>query len=322
MSAFALLLCLLPEPPSRPGSGPGGAEYPHGSYTAHKFGEDERAFWVFLPDSPKPDTAPVIIFLHGWSVVDPEGYGAWIEHLARRGAVVIYPRYQKGPVELRAGMFPYAVEAIRQALAVIPSLGVVPDTSRVAIMGHSFGGLMAVAMAGSADSLGLPWPKAVMIAQAGGKPIPWFKPERIPPGTLLLAVAGDRDNVVGDSISKKVIQGATNVPDSCKDFLVLVSDDHGSPGLVADHTSAMAGRPGRAGCFLPFFARFLGRSGLVTDALDWFGYWKLFDGLTDAAFWGKNRQYALGGTPEQLFMGAWSDGTPVKQPERPLATQE
>ena len=51
------------------------------------------------------------------------------------------------------------------------------------------------------------------------------------------------------------------------------------------------------------------------DALDYYGFWKLFDGLTDAAFYGKNREYALGNTPEQRFMGLWSDKTPVKELE-------
>ena len=51
----------------------------------------------------------------------------------------------------------------------------------------------------------------------------------------------------------------------------------------------------------------------MTDAMDYFGLWKLFDGLCDAAFSGKNRQFALGNTPQQRFMGKWSDGTPVKE---------
>ena len=50
-----------------------------------------------------------------------------------------------------------------------------------------------------------------------------------------------------------------------------------------------------------------------TNALDYFGTWKLFDALTDAAFYGKNREYALGNTPQQRYMGKWSDGKPVKE---------
>ena len=52
-----------------------------------------------------------------------------------------------------------------------------------------------------------------------------------------------------------------------------------------------------------------------TNALDWYGYWKFLDALCDAAFTGKNREYALGNTPQQRFMGTWSDGVPVKAPE-------
>ena len=57
----------------------------------------------------------------------------------------------------------------------------------------------------------------------------------------------------------------------------------------------------------------------ATDALDYFGYWKWFDALLDAAFYDRNRHVALGDTPEQRFMGKWSDGTPVTEPEVELA---
>ena len=49
------------------------------------------------------------------------------------------------------------------------------------------------------------------------------------------------------------------------------------------------------------------------NALDYYGFWKLFDGLIGAAFYGKDREYALGNTLQQRFMGKWSDGTPVKE---------
>jgi hypothetical protein len=52
---------------------------------------------------------------------------------------------------------------------------------------------------------------------------------------------------------------------------------------------------------------------MMVNALDYYGTWKLFDALTDAAFTGKNRDYALGNTPQQRFMGVWSDGVPVKE---------
>ena len=52
---------------------------------------------------------------------------------------------------------------------------------------------------------------------------------------------------------------------------------------------------------------------MLVNAMDFYGTWKLFDALTDAAFNGRNREYALGNTPQQRFMGLWSDGVPVKE---------
>ena len=52
---------------------------------------------------------------------------------------------------------------------------------------------------------------------------------------------------------------------------------------------------------------------MMVNAMDFYGTWKLFDALCDAAFYGKNREYALGNTPQQRFMGLWSDGVPVKE---------
>ena len=52
---------------------------------------------------------------------------------------------------------------------------------------------------------------------------------------------------------------------------------------------------------------------MMVNALDYYGTWKLFDALCDAAFYGKNREYALGNTQQQRYMGVWSDGVPVKE---------
>jgi hypothetical protein len=128
------------------------------------------------------------------------------------------------------------------------------------------------------------------------------------------------------------------VPAANKDYVTLVSDSHGLPGLQASHRAPTAfdmaydsgegigGGPAeivsgsdRAGG-LPT-RRIDGRRSerrdrletMMVNALDFYGTWKLFDGLCDAAFYGKNREYALGNTPQQRFMGVWSDGVPVKE---------
>jgi hypothetical protein len=54
-------------------------------------------------------------------------------------------------------------------------------------------------------------------------------------------------------------------------------------------------------------------TGSGANALDYYGYWKLSAALLDAAFDGENRQFALGNTPEQRFMGVWSNGRLFKK---------
>jgi hypothetical protein len=51
----------------------------------------------------------------------------------------------------------------------------------------------------------------------------------------------------------------------------------------------------------------------LVNALDYYGLWKLLDALCDAAFYSRNREYALGNTAKQRFMGTWSDGVPVRE---------
>src|SRR5438046_1252367 len=118
----------------------------------------------------------------------------------------------------------------------------------------------------------------------------------IPAGSLLLSVTCEDDTVVGDVDAKKIFDESTSIPLADRDYVVVRSDSHGSPPLVAEH-----GAPTAATSPPP-------------DALDFFGFWKWFDALTDAAWFGTNREYALGDTPPQRFMGLWSDGVPVREP--------
>jgi len=106
-------------------------------------------------------------------------------------------------------------------------------------------------------------------------------------------VAGSDDQLAGDEDGKVIFYGASQIPLEDKDFVWVRSDDHGDPPLVADHAAPTT----------------LGGA----DALDYYGFWKLLDGLLEAAFYGRDRVYALGNTAEQRYMGRWSDGTPVNE---------
>lgn len=309
--ALALWLLLAwASPPGQPASGPGGADYPHAKVVQRVYGSGARQFWLFEPAGPKPPSAPVVVFNHGWMGVHPAIYLGWIRHLARRGNIVVFPKYQEGPLTPPREFVPNAIASVKEALRRLREEGhVAPDTSRLALVGHSAGGAMAADLAALAAEAGLPVPKAVMVVQPGrgfgGRRSPLFPVgdlRRIPPQTYLLVVVGEDDRVVGSAEARKVFYAASRVPPERKDFVVVRSDRHGQPPLVADHFSPCS--------FLGTRHR---KPSAGTDALDFYAYWKLFDALTDLAFYGRNQAFALGNTQQQRFMGRWSDGVPLKE---------
>ena len=140
----------------------------------------------------------------------------------------------------------------------------------------------------------------------------------LPANLLLVAVANDDDDFVRDIDARKVYRGAVNVAEENKNYVRMFSDEHGEPSLHADHRAPTA--PGgmiAPDASLPFSAGGAGDDGgrgeLITNALDYYGTWKLFDGLADAVFRGVHREYALGNTSQQRYMGEWSDRMPVRE---------
>jgi len=316
-------------PPSQPQTGPGGKQYVHASVIKNRYGKGGQEYWIYEPDSPKPRTAPVIVFLHGWGGMNPLYYGAWIDHLVKRGNIVIYPRYQANLLTSIKDFTPNTISAVKDAVNRLQTEKghVTADFSKFATVGHSLGGLLAANVAAMAAESKLPRVRAVMSVEPGITDAPINVPladlKKLPPETLLLAIAGDQDGLVRDTDAKRIYYESTRIPAANKDFILMVSDSHGTPPLQASHRAPTAmdktydsgegvsGDP--AGIGDVQISRRVRPETMLINALDYYGTWKLFDALTDAAFHGKNREYALGNTPQQRFMGVWSDGVPVKE---------
>jgi acetyl esterase/lipase len=320
-----------PRPPQQPGVGPGGKQYAHANVTKNRYGTGGQEYWLFEPDNPKPKSAPVVVFMHGWGGVNPVHYGAWLEHLVRRGNIVIYPRYQNSLITPVSEFTPNTMHALDEAIKRLEKEKghVEPDLNRFAVVGHSMGGLLAANVAALARESGLPRVKAVMSVEPGitASPIgfPLADLKKIAGETLLLAVVGDQDGLVGDRDAKRIYEESQNILARNKDFITLVTDERGIPALRAGHRAPTAPSASydsnentgeiarRVGSLLSRRNRPSAPESPAANALDFYGTWKLFDGLCDAAFFGKNREYALGNTPQQRFMGKWSDGVPVKE---------
>jgi len=295
-----------PGPPSQPAAGSGGVETAFTKVAVSIHDGEKPGYWLFEPEAPRdgasiPDTLPLVLFLSGCcpppGTLNPEPakYRDWIDHIAKRGAVLIYPRY-----DFYSGL-PDVVRMVRAAIAEIAT-GTHPavDTAHIAITGHSIGGLLAVNYAGAA-SKDVPAANALMLAMPAcvGCPNPIDDLTAISPTTDILVVVAEEDRVGGDVMAKQIWARLDRIPLDRRDYITILSDRHGQPPLIADHE-------------LPATAPFAGAPG-VLDTLDWYGLWRPFDALVACSRAGQECATALGHTPAQRYMGQWSDGVPVTE---------
>ncbi len=307
------LLCLCA--PSRVLGDDPPATYPHKSVRRIEVGEGPRSYWLFEPADPTPESAPVIVFNHGWFAVNPGVYGAWIEHLVRKGRIVIAPRYQRDWSTPPANFLPNGLAAVRDALDVLSTspAHVRPDRSKFALMGHSAGGNLSAQMAAVAAEADLPIPRAV-IAVFPGEVFPSRKPDlaNIPASTLLVVLAGEKDLVVGDQRAREIFSATTAIPLDRKKFILYRSDLRGVPQFRADHLAPTGAQP-----------RFDTRDGLLpgaqmaqaeVNAFDTSGFWRIADLTLEAAFAGKTLDEATDRGEAFRHLGFWSDGRPVIPP--------
>ena len=279
-------------PPEQPKAGPGGAEYRHESMRRSLHGEGGREYWLFEPQEPAPTKAPLIIFLHGFTVMEPHGYLGWIEHLVRRGNIVIYPRYQGGLLTPPAEFHPNTIAAVKSAMSTLEEQGRVRvDLERVATVGHSAGGVLAIRYSAMAEKEGLPVPKAAVVVQPGQGPKNGVPVLALPPGELLpeelrfVVAVGDTDYIVADISARRIWRETASLKHRA--FVTVQTDLHGEPRLRAGHLSPMSADLELA------------------DALDWYGWWRIMDATCEAAFTGQPLRF-------DPAMGQWSDGRPVK----------
>lgn len=305
-----------PTPPAQRATGPGGSDYAYERVRVTAYGEGAEGYWIIEPtQSAKTDEPlPVVLFAHGLNQINYRAYDAWLRHLARRGNLVIYPRYQTGGVIDPKSFTPAAARAMREALERCDATQhAKADRERIAMIGHSVGGTIVANLAARPEHFGLPAPQALMLLQPGdtradrglGALLPSLTEEHatIAAGTLMLVVDVEDDYFVSPLAGQRILDRAVRIEAQDKNRLLLRDDAHGLPALQADHVLPFAWRNGP------------GPSPAHADAYD-FAMWRWFDALQATAYGdASQRPIALGNTPEQLDLGAWSDGEPVREPD-------
>jgi predicted esterase len=255
--------------------------------------------YVFHPaDTDKK--YPLILFCHGMGAADPAVYGPLITNIVSRGHVLVLspyksfagdPRQRKKYRILMSG-FEAAVERFISCI----------DTTRIGIIGHSYGGGAVPAIA---------W-HSVVENQWGANGVflyimaPWYchfiTEEEFDafPSRAFLVMETFRDDRVNDRRMAVDIFDNIAVPDSQKIFIELQSDSIPGYRLIADH-SVPTGPADKDG---------------AENALDFYGIYKFIDAIADHVFRGDASagQIALDtGNAGQRYMGTWPDKHPVRE---------
>jgi pimeloyl-ACP methyl ester carboxylesterase len=301
-----------PSPPPQPEIGPGGYDYPHASvkkngpyWAKGHFLNNNYKYYIFEPANPAPEEAPIVLFLHGWLAYKPKAYLGWMEHIVKKGYVVVWVQYDAflRPFKTLADN---AMKTWKDAMNRLDtSLHVRPEKDgmgqiKTAIIGHSMGGyLSAILAARAADPRnGMPRPYAIVAVEPGG--LRWLPPEdfaEIEPDTKMVIVVGDEDMAVCKSTAVAIWEETWQIPDENRDFLLVKSDDWGSPAQISNH-------------YFPCTDRLHDMP--AVDARDFYVTYKLSVGALNCAFRDTDCEYALGnGSFEQVDMGQWSDGQPM-----------
>lgn len=227
--------------PSQPKTGPGAPLDTTGEVVKRAIGKPGEVTYVFHMASAPEKPRSVVVLLHAWGAANPVVYGAWINHLARRGHLVLFPGFQQvggtKPTEAtdRAGAL------IKSALAQLASdPQAKPDPAETFYLAHSAGSGIALNLAARAKDLGIPAPKLVFALMAGGiakddtsRGVRLADLAEIPEATNLVVMSGDQNNLAADRLARRILKEASAIPVVRKLFMRSASDDHGFPPLTA-----------------------------------------------------------------------------------------
>ncbi|MBB3904951.1 alpha/beta hydrolase fold domain-containing protein [Methylobacterium brachythecii] len=332
-------------PPTQPLEGPGGVGDKGATVVKRAVGTASASTYAFYKSGPAPaEGRPVAVLLHAWGATNPRAYGGWIDHLARNGWLVLFPRFQELNKSRPADATEKAGGLVKAALdALAADTDARPDPKRLALIGHLAGAPLAANLAAEAQAKGLPAPRLVYVIMPGGiahdaksRGIPLVDLAGIAGDTLLVAVSGDKDARAADLGAKRILREASAVAAERKLIVRALSDDHGFPAMTAtlsspagidaayDGTAITVAPDPKDAKPAPFKwsadVTLTGEQATLVqqinnaraDALDYLAYWRTFDMAATAAFAGKDAN-KLKADSSFSDMGRWADGWPVKR---------
>ena len=300
--------------PYQPKTGPGSPTYIHSEVNVIDHAQEAEGYWIYEPAAPVPQKANVVVFVHGYGGYNPMIYGQWIDHLVKKGNIVIYPRYQKNNWSPRPPKFVENVAiGVKNALRYLENKSQIqPIVDHLSFVGHSYGGVISANLAINFEAHNLPKPKSIMLVSPGSGPFTGGvldSYEKMPADVKMLVMVSDNDRTVGDKLGIRIFETATQVTQ--RNFIRQYHDNSISPAHYAGHNESYAVDLKYDNGIRNFTAKRALRMGSVNN-IDYFGYWKLFDALLDCTRNEEFCTYAFGNTNQQNSLGIQSDGTPLR----------
>jgi acetyl esterase/lipase len=204
------------------------------------FGKGASQVWIFRP-SGKPRS--LFVFIHGLGSheLTPQNHRPWLEHLARRGSAVLYPRYEQRAGDRDAVL--HVLAGIRIGMKRLGS----PDVPLVAI-GYSRGGELVADYAAVARAAGPPAAAVVSVFPAAVDPAdPPLDLRGIDPAALVTILVGDRDEVVGGGGARQLLARLQQAGFPPERITINPVRSHG--GFVASHLAPLGTSPAARDAF-------------------------------------------------------------------------
>lgn len=313
----------------------------HQAVLATALGRGAERVYVFTPAKPQLDRqkpVPVVFLHHGWQGMNPQNFGALIDHLARTGHVVIYPVYQESEKTSPQIVTQQAVQADKDALAYLAKQGLTPDLNRILYVGFSMGAAISLNIATAPNFFGLPAPKGMVLMAPGdahhvatgtqAKSI-IGDVTKLPPSLAVAVMTGAADTSIGVPTARQIAAQMCHLPESQRALMLLPSDTsgersiksgHGSPGAPDNRYNMQLSDMNFPRLIegLPEF-----EASVSLNQLDFFGFWRVITTLNNTL--ASAQPVVVGsGSGRELSLGMWPNGVSFKpiQIEHPCGAND
>jgi predicted esterase len=204
-------------------------------------GKGSSGVWLYRPAGKPKD---VVVYFHGQggpTEATPENHLPWINHLVKRGSIVVYPRYEMAYEDDPMQFIVNGVHAAEKRV----DLGKLP----VLVIGYSRGGAIAVEYGAVAEENKMPVPDWIMSVF----PAPYGNQKhlidlgQVPRFTELLILVGDQDAIVGTAGAALLGQRLQRGGFPGENIEVEQVASHGN--FTADHFAPISTTPGARAAF-------------------------------------------------------------------------